>query len=118
MSDSPTDRPFQFVGISPYVDQAARAITLHDERMKGKARNIEHLARIQTALGQAMQAAPDDRSAIFAQALAFRESLAAALLAAELAIRDVAEALSIDAPSFDELVLELASAHTGGSSAR
>jgi hypothetical protein len=117
MSMSQTARPFQFVGISPYVDQAAEALTLKDERMKGKARNIEHLARIQTALGQAMQVAPDDRSAVFAQALAFRESLAAALLAAELAIRDVAEALALDTPSFDELVLELASVHAGGKTA-
>jgi len=108
---SPAKRPFQFVGVSPYVERAAESLRLLDPRLIGKARNIEHLARIQTALGQASRSSPDDHQAIFEQALAFRESLAVALLAAELAITDVAEALGLDAPNFTDLALELAAAH-------
>jgi len=108
---SASQRPFQFVGVAPYVDRAAETLGLRDERMKGKARNIEHLARIQNALAQAAQAPPESRQAIFDQALLFRDSLAAALLTAELAIGDVADALGLDSPSFAELDLELAAAH-------
>lgn len=108
---SETQRTFQFLGVAPHVDRAAGALGLRDERMKGKARNIEHLARIQNALAQATQAAPELRQAIFDQALDFRGSLATALLAAEFAIAEVAGALGLSAPDFAELDLELASAH-------
>jgi hypothetical protein len=108
---SQTNRPFQFIGVSPYVDRAAEALKLADPRLIGKARNIEHLARIQTALGQASRSSPEDRAAIFEQALAFRSSLAVALLAAEYAIVEVAEALGLGVPSFEELNLDLAAAH-------
>ena len=107
---------YQFLGMSPYVDRAARSLGLVDERMKGKARNIEHLARIQTALGQATRAGVEDRQAIFSQALDYRGSLATALLAAELAIADVAAAVGLDSPNFAELDLDLASAHQNPSS--
>jgi hypothetical protein len=95
-----SSRPFQFTGVSPYVDQVAETLGLDDARLIGKARNIEHLARIQTALGQASQASADNREAIFAQALAFEKSLAVALRAAQLAIYDVAMALGLDDPDY------------------
>jgi hypothetical protein len=97
---SQTNRPFQFTGVSPYIDRAAKVLKLADPRLIGKARNIEHLARIQTALGQASQSSADDREAIFEQALAFQQSLAVALLAAQLAIVNTAEALGLDDPDY------------------
>ncbi len=106
-----SDKPYQFVGILPYVDRAAEVLGLRNDSMKGKAKRIEHLARIQTALGQTTQANQDERRAIFSQALTYRESLAVALLAAELAIVEVANSMGLDSPQFAELDLELAAAH-------
>lgn len=97
---SQTNRPFQFTGVSPFVDRAAKTLGLDDARLLGKARNIEHLARIQTALGQAAQSSADNRQAIFEQALGFQKSLAVALLAAQLAIVETAEALGLDDPDY------------------
>lgn len=102
---------YPFIGVAPFVERAAEKLGLVDPRLKGKARNLEHLARIQTALAQASQSASDDRQAIFDQALACRNSLAVALLAAELAIVDVARALNLKSPGFSEMHLELAAAH-------
>lgn len=85
---------YQFPGASPFVD-AAPSAQLLDSRLRARARGLEPISRIQSALGQACHAVDTAQAAIIAEAKSWRTVLATALEAADAAIAHAEEGLGL-----------------------
>lgn len=92
--------PYSFPGVAPFIAKAADARNFSDLRLVHKAKGLEHVARVQSSLGQACQAHERDRAEIVNNALGWRDSLVIALAGIDAAIGEVFSALGLDPPPF------------------
>jgi hypothetical protein len=98
---------YHFVGLSPFLERSADALGLSDPRLRSKARSIEHVGHVQTALGQLFEVDPQHQADVLTRAIGFRDSLAAALDGVQAAIREVCGVLDLE---FDDVTRLVAAA--------
>lgn len=93
--------PYHFTGCAASIDRAAESLGMADARDRALARSQVPVTRVQSALGQAVNAKPDARAAIFAEALKWRAIAAVALAGIDAVIADAKQGLGLaeDAPS-------------------
>lgn len=91
---------FEFPGVAPFIKRAGDARGFTDNRLLCKAKGLEHAAKVQSSLGQCVNAHERDRPEILANAVAWRESLAIALTGIDTAILSVQGGLGLPLPAF------------------
>lgn len=89
---------YHFTGCGPFLEAAADSLGLADARERALARSQVPVSRVQSALGQAANAKPDQRKAIIAEALKWRAIAAVVLAGIDSAIADAKQGLGLVEP--------------------
>jgi hypothetical protein len=88
--------PYVFPGLPPHLIRAAEQLGLETDRdLVPRARRLEPIARGHQALAQVVEAKPEHKAELLAQAVRWRNVLEVALLAMDAAIDDVSGTVPI-----------------------
>lgn len=90
---------YVFQGCAPFVEGAADTLGLTDARLRALARSQVPVSRVQSALGQAANAKPDQQAAILAEAEKWRAIAAVSLAGIDAAIAAAKQGLGLAEPA-------------------